>query len=151
WLVTSDSRMMSRAPYQSCLSAASARCTDWVVSSQMTCSQCGSGTAMKMRSLVGPVGTGFGASLGRSRFVLVATGSGFAPDLAGGFVGTPGFAGRPGLAGPFVETPGLVAGLAGPLAETGGMAFGVPLLVGAPGRTAAGLTLAGGTTRAGGV
>ena len=28
WLVTSERRMISRAPYQSCLSAASARCTE---------------------------------------------------------------------------------------------------------------------------
>src|SRR4051794_2777701 len=48
--VTSNSRMIGLAPCQSCRSAASARCTDWCVSSQVACSQYGSGTIRKMRS-----------------------------------------------------------------------------------------------------
>ena len=34
WLVTSNRRMMNRAPCQSCFSAASARCTEWLETSQ---------------------------------------------------------------------------------------------------------------------
>src|SRR5437870_3870170 len=52
--VTSNNRMIGRAPCQSWRSAASARCTDWCVSSQVACSQYGSGTIRKMRSLVKP-------------------------------------------------------------------------------------------------
>src|SRR5262245_30488279 len=68
-LVTSESRMMSLAPYQSCLSAASARWTDWAEMSHITCSQYGSLTARMMRSLAcGPLGRGAGNSLGGDGF-----------------------------------------------------------------------------------
>src|SRR5579885_1924480 len=78
WEVTSNTRMIGLAPCQSWPRAASARWTDWTDSSQMACSQNGSGAVMTIRSLTtvplaafeerslsaGMVGSGRGAAGG---------------------------------------------------------------------------------------
>src|SRR5262245_12687218 len=72
--------MMSFAPYQSCLSAASARWTEWADRSHMTWSQYGSMTARKMRSFVGVPESRGGSSL----MVCAAGGAAGAGVLAAG-------------------------------------------------------------------
>src|SRR5262245_38924186 len=54
WAETSKTRRIGRAPCQSWPRAASARCTDWWVSSQKACSQYGSRTTTTIRSLDDP-------------------------------------------------------------------------------------------------
>src|SRR4051794_30961098 len=54
WLLTSHTRRIGLAPCQSWPSAASARWTDWWVSSQNTCSQYGSRTTTTIRSFECP-------------------------------------------------------------------------------------------------
>src|SRR6476646_953715 len=54
WALTSQTRRIGRAPCQSWPRAASARWTDWWVSSQKTCSQYGSRTTTTIRSLACP-------------------------------------------------------------------------------------------------
>src|SRR5438094_554915 len=129
WLVTSNSRMTGLAPCQSCLSAASARWTECCVNSQTACSQNGSGTIRKMRSLATPpvgtfvverslsrlmggatIGVGFGAKAGTDG--LAATGAGLTIGLTIGL--TAGFAGAGAAVGVgFAGTAAVGAGFAG--------------------------------------
>src|SRR5689334_5305317 len=97
WLVTSNSRMIGLAPYQSDPRAASARWTDWTDSSQKACSQYGSGAVSRMRSLTTPVlavladrslsvgmaGSGRGGAAGGAAG-LTDFGSGLAAGFGGG-------------------------------------------------------------------
>ena len=83
-LVTSERRMISRAPYQSCLRAASARWTEWADRSHITWSQYGSLTARMMRSLASGLLTGRGVNTGAGGGALAAVlfGIASAGDLA---------------------------------------------------------------------
>src|SRR5687767_5749933 len=91
-LVTSNSRMMSRAPCQSCLSAASARWIECGDSSQYACSQYGFDTASRIRSFVigaddraGASFAGAGADFGTSGLVTDGL-TGAAAGFTRGFV-----------------------------------------------------------------
>src|SRR5437870_4984908 len=86
WALTSHTRRIGRAPCQSWPSAASARWTDWWVSSQKTCSQYGSRTTTTIRSFACPpcrcrggrpfrLAAGVGSAAFLSAFFL-ATGAG---------------------------------------------------------------------------
>src|SRR5262245_1748391 len=94
WLVTSERRTMSLAPYQSCLRAASARWIEWAERSHITWSQYGSFTARIMRSLVGVPDGRAGSSLmgagdAADGFPVLATSAfpeGVAADLADPFL-----------------------------------------------------------------
>src|SRR5262245_9548910 len=126
WLVTSNSRMIGLAPCQSCLSAASARWTECCVRSQVTCSQNGSGTIRKMRSLATPPGVGFEVERSLSRLIGGGRiGAGF-----GATAGTGGSAVRgAGLGGAATGFAAAAAALAGGLRDPlVGLAACVPLV-----------------------
>src|SRR5438067_6503450 len=148
--VTSKRRMIGRAPCQSCLRAASARWTDCWVRSHVACSQNGSGTIRKMRSLATVPGAGglpeemsfsrlIGGSGGSGRDAMAGCGMGTGLAAAGG-AGFGAAAAGTGLAGPLVGAVGALGGCV-PLPLTAGFATGVAFTDGTTTGLAAGAGL----------